>query len=151
MRCQEVRQLAEAYVSEQVLDGTAQAIVAHLDRCSACHAEVEGLRRLRTSVRSAYLGSKELAPSPEFAAALGSRLRAEPLPGKRGTSWGRTWLTLAATLLLVLGGGFGLRGLRVSGFTAILQAAVGTVPRALALAGVRLTDRLMASSRPRPR
>jgi Putative zinc-finger len=75
MDCREVRDLADAYVSEQVLVETARAIVAHLGRCPACHAEVDGLRRLR--------------------------------------------------VVLVAGGGFGIRGLGVSGFTAILQAAVG--------------------------
>jgi hypothetical protein len=124
MECREVRELADAFVSEQVLVETAQAIVAHLDRCSACQAEVEGLRRLRASVRSAYLGSTELSPRREFVAAMDARLRSEAL-GDRATSWRRTWLAIAATLALVLGGGLGLRGLSVAGFTAIVHAAVG--------------------------
>jgi hypothetical protein len=125
MDCREVRDLADAYVSEQVLVETARAIVAHLDRCPACHAEVDGLRRLRASVRSAYLASTDLSPSPAFDVALRSRLRSEGLRGKARAPWRRGWLALAATLVLVAGGGFGIRGLGVSGFTAILQAAVG--------------------------
>ena len=125
MECREIRDLAEAYVSEQVLVETAQAIVTHLDRCPRCHAEVEGLRRLRGSVRAAYLGSRDLSPTPAFAAVLHSRLRAEAVGDQRGSSWRHTWLAVAATLTLVIGGGFGVRGLGVSGFTAILQAAVG--------------------------
>jgi Putative zinc-finger len=125
MDCREVRDLADAYVSEQVLVETARAIVAHLDRCPTCHAEVDGLRRLRASVRSAYLASTDLSPSPAFAVALRSRLRSEGLRGKARAPWRRGWLALAATLVLVAGGGFGIRGLGVSGFTAILQAAVG--------------------------
>jgi hypothetical protein len=76
-------------------------------------------------VRAAYLSLSDSAPSPEFVTALGSRLRAEAIRSKRATSWRRTWFVLAATFLLIVGGGFGLRGLGVSGFTAILQAAVG--------------------------
>jgi hypothetical protein len=125
MGCQEVRRLAEAFVSDQVLDGTAQAIAVHLETCPECHAEVAGLGRLRASVRAAYLSLSDSAPSPEFVTALGSRLRAEAIRSKRATSWRRTWFVLAATFLLIVGGGFGLRGLGVSGFTAILQAAVG--------------------------
>lgn len=124
MECREVRELADAFVSEQVLVETARAIVAHLDRCSACQAEVEGLRRLRASLRSAYLGTADLSPSREFVAAMDARLRSEAL-GNRSSSTRRTWLALAATVALVLGGGFGLRGLGVAGFTAIVHAAVG--------------------------
>lgn len=125
MECREVRELADAYVSDQVLVETAQAIVAHLDRCPACQAEVEGLRRLRVSVRSAYLGSTDLSPRPEFLAAMAARLRSEAGHRPAAPSWRRTWLALAATLVLILGGGFGLRELGVSGFTAIVHAAVG--------------------------
>ncbi len=125
MECREVRELADAYVSDQVLVETAQAIVTHLDRCSACQAEVEGLRRLRASVRSAYLGSTDLSPRPEFVGAVSARLRSEAGSSHAVSSWRRNWLALAATLVLILGGGFGLRELGVSGFTAIVLAAVG--------------------------
>jgi len=139
MECREIRDLAEAYVSEQVLVETAQAIVAHLDRCPRCHAEVEGLRRLRASVRTAYLGSRDLSPTPTFAATLHSRLRAEAVGAPRVSSWRHRWLAVAATVVLVIGGGFGVRGLGVSGFTAILQAAVGD--HRYCLVTFRLTER----------
>jgi len=125
MECREVGDLAEAYVSEQVLVETARAIVAHLDRCPACRAEVEALSRLRRSVQAAFLASADLAPRRDFAAALASRVRAEALGGSGVSPWRRTWLALAAALVLVMGGGLGLRGLGMSGFTAILHAAVG--------------------------
>lgn len=126
MGCGAVRDLAEAFVSEQVSDETAQSITAHLDRCPVCTAEVAGLRRIRASVRAAYLASAS-SLRPEFATALRTRLRAEAeaMPGRRVTSWGRTWLAFAATLFLIVSGGLGLRGFGIAGFTAILQAAVG--------------------------
>lgn len=127
MGCRQVRDLSEAFVSGQVFDETAHAIAAHLDRCPGCEAEVSGLRRLRASVRAVYLARSDSSPSPEFSTALNARLRAEAQamrpPGM--ASWGRTWFTVAATLLLVVSSGLGLRALGVSGFTAILQAAVG--------------------------
>jgi len=139
MECREVRDLAEAYVSEQVLVETAHAIVAHLDRCPRCRADVEGLRRVRASVRAAYLGSRDLSPTPAFAANLHSRLRAEAVGKRAGSSWRHTWLAVAATVALVIGGGFGFRGLGVSGFTAILQAAVGD--HRFCLVTFKLTER----------
>lgn len=139
MECREVRELADAFVSEQVLVETARVIVAHLGRCSACHAEVEALRRLRASVRAAYLGSTDLSPSREFVAAMDARLRSEALRD-RATSSRRTWLAVAATLALVLGGGLGLRGLGVAGFTAIVQAAVGD--HRFCSVAIKLSERL---------
>ena len=139
MGCVEVRDLAEAFVSEQVLDETAQAITTHLDRCPACHADVAGLRRLRASVRAAYLARTDRSLSPEFGTALRARLRAEAeaMRGRRVTTGGRTWLAVAATLLLIVSSG--LRGLGISGFTAILQAAVGD--HRFCLVTFRLTER----------
>ena len=125
MECRGIRELSEAYVSGQVPAATAQAIAAHLDRCPACSAVVTGLRRLRASVRSAFLASTDLSPRPEFIAALRAQLRQTATRDNSVSPWRRTWLALAATLTLVVGGGFGLRGLGVVGFTAILQAAVG--------------------------
>ena len=125
VECREVRGLAEAYVSEQVLVETAETIVAHLEHCSSCRAELDGLRRLRTSVRAAWLASKDLAPRPEFLSALTTELRSASAANTSRTSPRRTWWAIAATLVLTAGGGLGLRGLGVSGFTAILHAAVG--------------------------
>ena len=78
MECREARQLAEAFVSEQLLVETTRAIVAHLERCPACRAEVEGLRRARGATRvGVRCGAVDLAPRPEFAASSTSRLQAE--------------------------------------------------------------------------
>jgi hypothetical protein len=125
MECRKVRELAEGYVSERVPGETARAIGSHLARCPACQAEVEDLCRLRAMLRSAYLASTALSPSPEFLAAIGSRLRSNAVRVRGVPSWRRTWLALAAAMVLAVGGGLGLRGLGMSGFTAILQAAVG--------------------------
>lgn len=125
MDCDKVRELADAYLSQQLPIGTAHAIATHVEDCPACQAELAGLRRLRASVRSAYLLSNELSPRPEFLEALSSRLRPAAAPRTAVPGWRRTWLAVAATTVLVLGGGFGLHGLGASQFTAILQAAVG--------------------------
>jgi len=77
IECREVRQLAEAFVSEQLLVETTHAIVAHLERCPACRAEVAGLRRLRAAGRSAFTNAPDLAPRPEFLSTLTARLQTE--------------------------------------------------------------------------
>ena len=123
MECREVRQLAEAFVSEQLLVETTQAIVSHLEQCRACRAEVAGLRRLRAATRSAFATATDLAPHPEFVAALATRLQAEAGRDKRARWSG--WLTMAASLLLVAGLGFGVREWSLSNLSALLHAAVG--------------------------
>lgn len=125
MECGVVRELADAYLSGQATSAIAHAIATHLDGCPACDAEVASLRRLRTSLRSAYLSSNGLSPRPEFLAALSSRLQPAAATPKAVPGWRRTWLAIAATGVLVLGGGFGLHGVGVSQFSAIVQAAVG--------------------------
>lgn len=77
MECREVRPLAEAFVSEQLLMETTQAVVAHLERCPVCRAEIDGLRRLRSATRSAIERSPHLAMRPLFRVALATRLQAE--------------------------------------------------------------------------
>lgn len=122
MECREVRQLAEAFVSEQLLVETTHAIVAHLERCPACRAEVAGLRRLRAAGQSAVANASELAPRAEFLASLTARLQDEatrrhPRPTR--------WLAVAAGLLLVVGLGFGVREWSLSNLSALLHAAIG--------------------------
>ena len=125
MECPEVRSLVDAFVSEQLLVETTQGIVAHLARCRACRAEVEGVRRLRLSTRSAFERSTQLEPRAEFMAALGARLQAE---ASRQQGAGRSrplWLSIAASVLLLVGIGFGVREWAASSVTALLHAAVG--------------------------
>jgi anti-sigma factor RsiW len=125
MQCQQVRGLAEAYISKQISGEAARAIVGHLARCPPCHGEVTGIRRLRASVRSAYLASTDLAPRPELVAVLRAELRSDRRRARTRAAWRRGWLALAATLALVAGGGLGVQGIGASGFAAILHAAVG--------------------------
>jgi anti-sigma factor RsiW len=123
MECREVRRLADAFVSEQLLVETAHAIVAHVEQCPSCRAEIEGLRRLRAATRSAFDASAELQPTPEFRAALSSRLRqAGPAPVASSSP---RWLTLAASVLLVIGSAIGLQVWSSAGLLELIRAAVG--------------------------
>lgn len=133
MECREVRQLAEAFVSEQLLVETTRAIVGHLERCPACRAEVEGLRRLRAATRSAFEGAPHLAAQPEFAAGLTSHLQSGLQsdllsdPARRRAAYvpRRRWLAIAASVLLIVGAGWGWREWPGSRLSALLHAAVG--------------------------
>jgi hypothetical protein len=125
MECREIRQLAEAFVSEQLLVETTQAVVAHLERCPSCRAEVDGLRRLRGTTRSAFERAADLAASPTFATALTARLRQEAARKHSPRSPRRMWLTMAASVLLLVGAGFGWSEWSTASLSALLHAAVG--------------------------
>lgn len=130
MDCRTVRDLVDAYITEQVLVETAQAIASHLDRCPRCAAEIAGVRRMRASLCTAFETAQDLTPGPAFRVAMSARLQSELKLNKsnetaRNRFRPRPWLAWAAAAVLVISGGFGVRGLGVSGFTAIVEAAVG--------------------------
>ncbi|MBA3270570.1 MAG: zf-HC2 domain-containing protein [Acidobacteria bacterium] len=126
MECREVRQLADSFVSEQLLVETTHAVLAHLDRCPPCRREVEGLRRLRAATRSAFEGAPYLSADAGFAAALTSQLRAGAARQQTAHAPRRLWLAIAASVLLVVGAGLGWREWSAaSGISALLHAAVG--------------------------
>lgn len=125
MDCREVRRLADAYVSDQVLVETAQTIGAHLEGCPPCRAEVDGLRRLRGSVRAAVLESTSEPLRPEFVAALRERLRTEAAQQQVRRAPRRWWLGLAAAAVLVVGSGLGVRQWYGHAWTSLLLAAAG--------------------------
>ena len=132
--CRKVRELADAYLSEQLLVETTHDIARHLDGCPACRAEFEARRRLKSAAKLAFERSVELQPTPEFATALRARLAAEAaLPGARPALWQRSWRqpwrhwgAMAAGLLLVVGVGVAsLSWLSPSSLAALARLAAG--------------------------
>jgi len=121
MECRKVRQLADAFVSEQLLVETTQAIVVHLDHCPGCRAEIAGLRRLRAAAQSAFSHAKDLEPRPEFLSSLAARLQVEATQQRHRTRW----LRFAAGVLLVVGSGFAFREWSVANLATLIHAAVG--------------------------
>lgn len=148
MECRDVRRLADAYLSGQLLVETAHAIGAHLDTCPACRAEVDGLRRLRAGVQSAVRGATDVPMRPEFAAAMRERLRtmagepepamapavapvtppppeavASPVPAPRTAR--RSWLALAAAAVLAVGVERGVHQWGARAWTSLLMTVAG--------------------------
>lgn len=124
--CRDARQLADAFVSGQLLVETAESIVGHLAGCMACRAEFEARRRLRDGLKEAFERSHALAPRPAFTAALEARLAAEaaaPVDGRR--PW-RQWGSLAAGMVVaVLLGLVVLRWLTPGTLDALAHLAAG--------------------------
>jgi anti-sigma factor RsiW len=125
MECRDVRELADSFLSEQLLVETTHEILQHLARCPSCRSEIESRRRLRTAVRGAFERAPDLRASPEFLASIGQRVREQEGRRRPWRTWGAI-LSIAASLLLAFGLVFaGHEWLGASRFAALARAAAG--------------------------
>jgi hypothetical protein len=115
MQCREFREIADSYLSNELMVETNHRVIAHLEQCAECRQELKARRELRGQLREAFIKSPENQLRPEFAARLSTQLHDYSL-GKRGahlvsprgwrssvTRKQATWLALAACLLLAMG------------------------------------------------
>jgi anti-sigma factor RsiW len=124
MECRDVRELADSFLSEQLLVETTHDMLRHLSQCPSCRAELESRRRLRTALRGAFERSPELRATPEFLASVGRhvRERQSSRPVRRAHRSFRPRMAIAASLLLVSAVAFGGREWLGA---SLLQAALG--------------------------
>jgi hypothetical protein len=108
MECRDVREMADSFLSEQLLVETNHELLRHLETCPVCRREMADRRALREGLRSAFVHADDLRPRPEFAAELRTTLRASQ-PGITRRSLLQSWWTLAAGLALAAGGGVFVR------------------------------------------
>lgn len=125
MQCREVRDLADSFLSEQLLVETNHEVLRHLEGCPACRAELASQRELRTTIRRAFVRNESLRMSDEFRDRAIRRLRMVA-PGKAlHRIVTRRWLiglTVAAVLVTAAGVG---QFLRTRGTELIAREAVG--------------------------
>ena len=103
MNCRDVRDVADLFLREELLTETNHEILRHLDTCASCRTEIDARRRLRASLRSAFVRARELQPTTEFANRLRDQLRQAAVRPHRSWMWSRRWLALAAGLVLAAG------------------------------------------------
>lgn len=125
MQCREVRDLADSFLSEQLLVETNHEVLRHLEGCPACRAELASHRELRTATRRAFVHDESLRLSDEFRDRA-VRLLQRTAPGKTPRRIvRRRWvigLTVAAVLVIAAGVG---QFLRTRGTELIARDAVG--------------------------
>ena len=61
MQCRDVRELADSFLSEQLLVETNHELLRHLETCPDCRADIAGRRALRDRLRAAFARADELA------------------------------------------------------------------------------------------
>ena len=104
MTCREARELADSFLSDQLLVETMHEIVRHLETCPACREEFEARRLLRKRLRTAIDASPSLAPRAEFVSALTARLQPTGA-GVTRRAWLETALAAAAGFVALVSGG----------------------------------------------
>ena len=126
VQCREVRQLADAFLSDQLLVETTHEMVRHLEGCPTCREEIAARRALRAKLQNAFASAAELAPRPEFVAVLPARLRSGGGQSFSRREWLQSWWAMAAGVAAVVGGGLFARGaLRRSHLATVARDAVG--------------------------
>jgi hypothetical protein len=128
MECRDVRDLADSFLSEQLLVETTHDVVRHLETCPGCRAEIALRRNMRAQLRSAWARSDELAPRTTFAAELAAKLHATEVNAATISrrSVLQSWWALAAGVVLAAGGGLFVRESRArSRLTALARTAAG--------------------------
>jgi anti-sigma factor RsiW len=107
MQCRDVRDLAESFLSEQLLVETNHDVLRHLESCLECRSELEGRRLLRAAIHRAFLNADALRMREDFAHDIRPRLRASR-PGA-GLLSRRRAVAAAAVAAAAAGAGVFLR------------------------------------------
>jgi hypothetical protein len=126
MECRTVRELADSFLSEQLLVETNHELLRHLDTCPDCRGDVASRRAMRDALRRAFAGAEDLRPRPELRTELLRKLRpAQPETLSRRSVL-QSWWAVAAGLVLAAGGGLFIRNSSSRSRLALLaRAAAG--------------------------
>ena len=110
MQCSDFREIADSYLSDELLIETNHDVIRHLESCAECRAELAARRNLRQELQTKFNQSAELQVPDGFADSLRTRLKEEALHRPRFAIPGVAYVGIAAALLVAVG--FGLLAVR---------------------------------------
>jgi hypothetical protein len=100
MQCRDFREVADSYLSDELLVETNHDVIAHLETCAGCRRELGARRELRTILRASFAKAGELQMPHEFASRLHSDLRAAATSGAMSSSMlPRAWMIAAGVMV----------------------------------------------------
>ena len=101
MQCRDFREVADSYLSDELLVETNHDMIAHLEACADCRHELAARRGLRTTLRAAFTKAEELQIQNRFAERLRRELRDTATTEATSLiSRHRMWMAIAACLLV---------------------------------------------------
>lgn len=103
MECGAVRELADAFISNELPADAALDVRSHVEHCPSCWMDLEARRSWRGSLRGAFERAPELEARPDFADDLRARLRTSYDASRARRLRVYPWLALAATLVIAAG------------------------------------------------
>ena len=104
MQCRDFREIADSYLSGELLVETNHDVIRHLEACANCRRELAARRELRGKLRTGFENTPELQMSEEFTGSLTSQLRDAEFSRARFSA--ARHLAIAASLLIVAALGF---------------------------------------------
>ena len=126
MDCRTVRELADSFLSEQLLVETNHELLRHLETCPDCRTYIAERRVMRDRLRGAFNRAGDLQPRPELTTELVAKLRPSEAGMISRRSVLQSWWALAAGLVAAAGGGLIVRQSRSrSRLAALARAAAG--------------------------
>jgi hypothetical protein len=66
MECRRFRDIADSYLSEELLVETNHDVLRHLETCPTCRAELAARRQVRRVLQAAFAHAEELQPAPDL-------------------------------------------------------------------------------------
>jgi hypothetical protein len=126
MECRNVRELADSFLSEQLLVETNHELLRHLETCPDCRSDIAGRRAMRDRLRGAFAHADDLRPRPELTTELLAKLRPSQPEMISRRSVLQSWWAVAAGMVLAAGGGLFIRNASSKSRLALLaRAAAG--------------------------
>lgn len=99
VRCRDFQELADSYLSDELLVETNHDVIRHLEQCADCRRELAARRNLRRKLRSGFEGAPDLQMRKEFEARLTTQLRDVALSRTRISV--TKYVAIAASLVVV--------------------------------------------------
>ena len=107
MLCRDFREIADSYLSDELLVETNHDVIRHLEACADCRRELAARRELRSKLREGFQHAPDLQMSDEFADRLKAQVRDVALRRSRFSAANRAaYIAIAASLVIAAALGF---------------------------------------------
>lgn len=103
MQCSDFREIADSYLSDELLIETNHEVIRHLESCAECRAELAARRELRYELQTKFNQSAELRVPDGFADSLRTSLREQALHRSGMVIPRIAYVGIAATVLIAIG------------------------------------------------